>query len=157
MQKRRLAKTFSAFIICVFLLLSTMTVFASPDTLPADVASTKEGLITICTPENSTTSTTSDKIALSALASPGTVVTVYRYDSNTATYQKVWLDDAPLEASVGASWLFATQLNLQHGLNQFLIRGAWDDSTYSVARFDVSLLDLSFMDRIKGIISVFFN
>ncbi len=157
MKRRWVLKAVSAFLICSLMLLSCLTVFASPDSLPADVVSTKEGLITLCTPENSITSTTSDKIALSAIASPGTIVTVYRYDYNTASYQKVFADDAPIEASVGASWLFATQLNLQQGMNQFIIRGAWDDHTYSVTKFDVNLLNLSFMDRVKGIISVFFN
>lgn len=157
-MKKPLLKSLCSFsVIVIFLLIGTFSAFASPDTLPGDITSTIEGLITIRNPEAVSSSTTNSKLALSAVASPGTVVTVYRYDANTNTYNKILVDDAPLEATIGASWLFATQVDLSAGQNHFLIRGAWDDETYSVSRFDVSLLNEGFMDRVKGIISVIFN
>lgn len=144
-------------VLLLALSLGAICAFASPDYIAADTVSTKDGLITVCAPEQTSSSTTNQKLAISAVASPGTVVTVYRYDGGSGYYQKIWANGSPLEASVGSSWLFATQVDLQPGLNQFLVRGAWDENTYSVARFDVNLLNQGFMDRIKGVITVIFN
>lgn len=134
-----------------------LSAFASPEVLTKDAVSTHDGLVTVCAPESAYSSTTNRKLAISAVASPGTVVTVYRYDPNTLCYHKMWVNGEALEASVGSSWLFATQVDLQPGENRFLVRGAWDENTYSIARFDVNLLNEGFMDRVKGVISVIFN
>ncbi len=158
MKRKALQKSLCGFFVLVFLFsLGIVSAFASPESLPSDIVSTKDGLITVRAPETTSSSTTNNKLTISAVASPGTIVTVYRYDGNTGQYQKIWVDGSPLEASVGSSWLFATQVDLQPGLNQFLIRGAWDEYTYSVARFDVNLLKEGFMDRVKGVITVIFN
>ncbi len=148
---------------CSFALaLMLMTVFslgafATPDTLPADIVSSNESLITVRAPETTTVSTTNSKLAVSAVAAPGTVVTVYRYDAATDLFYKVMLDNEPLESVVGSSWLFAAQVDLQAGLNQFIVRGAIDEENFTISRFDVNLLNEGFMDRIKGVISVVFN
>lgn len=158
MSKRKILR----FIVCsimslMFFCLSAVGVFATPEVLSRDAISTRDGLVTVCAPENVYSSTTNRKLAISAVASPGTIVTVYRYDPNTLCFHKMWVNGEALEASVGSSWLFATQVDLQPGMNQFLVRGAWDENTYSITRFDVNLLNEGFMDRVKGVISVIFN
>ena len=150
-------------VICSFALVLVMSMaisvgaFATPDTLPADIVSTNESLITVRAPETTTVSTTNSKLAISAVAAPGTVVTVYRYDAATNLFHKVMLENEPLEAVVGSSWLFASQIDLQTGLNQLIVRGAIDEGNFTISRFDVNLLNEGFMDRIKGVISVVFN
>lgn len=158
MTRKKLIKiAVSVFLPILIIAFGALSAFASPEVLPSDIESTREGLITVRTPEYPSSSTTNRKQTISAVASPGTVVTVYRFDPGTGCYHKIWVDDTALEASVGSSWLFATQVDLLPGTNQFLIRGAWDEYTYSVARFEVNLLNDGFMERVKGVISVFFN
>ncbi len=154
---RKLHKVLTVGLMCVFLLiLGGISAFASPDTLPGDVVTTKEGLVYVKAPELESSSTTNAKLAISATASEGTVVTVYKYNFDTGLYEKLWMNDAPVEATVGPSLLYVAQVDLTPGLNKFLVRGAWDENTYAVARFEVNLLNEDFMDRIKGIINVFF-
>ncbi|MBR5157092.1 MAG: hypothetical protein IKW59_04915 [Clostridia bacterium] len=158
MKNKILRKVICSFALALILAaVFSVSAFATPDTLPADIASTNESLITVRAPETTTISTTNSKLAISAVAAPGTVVTVYRYDVATNLFYKVMLEDEPLESVVGSSWLFASQVDLQTGLNQFIVRGAIDDENFTISRFDVNLLNEGFMDRIKGVISVIFN
>lgn len=158
MKKNILRKVMYSFVLVLMLMtVFSLGAFATPDTLPADIISTNESLITVRAPETTTVSTTNSKLAVSAVAAPGTVVTVYRYDAATDLFYKVMLDNEPLEAVVGSSWLFAAQVDLQTGLNQFIVRGAADEENFTISRFDVNLLNEGFMDRIKGVISVVFN
>ena len=152
---RKVIYSFALVLVMAFAL--SVSAFASPDTLPADIASTNENLITVRAPETTTVSTTNSKLAISAVASPGTVVTVYRYDAATDLFHKVMFEGEPVEAVVGSSWLFASQVDLQTGLNQLIVRGAIDEENFTISRFDVNLLNEGFMDRIKGVISVVFN
>jgi len=149
--------------ICVVLLLLVMTVglatsvYAAPDVLPADIESTEEGLLTLKAPEQLITSTNNKKLPISATVPEGAQVTVYRFDPTTGNYHKIVVDDVPMETTVGATMLYAGQVDLNEGNNKFLIRGGWDDSVYTVVKFEVNLLNISFMDRIKGVISAIFN
>ncbi len=147
----------------VVLLLLVMTmgfatsVYAAPDVLPAEIESSVEGLVTLKAPEQLITSTNNKKLPISATAPEGVQVTVYRYSYSTGCYHKIVTDDVPMEAVVGSTMLFAGQVDLTSGLNKFLIRGGWDDSNYTVVKFDVSLLNEGFMDRIKGVITAIFS
>ena len=78
--------------------------------------------------------------AISATAPQGTLVTVYRYNPSTGCYHKIVTNDVPLESLVGSTTLFAGQVDLSSGANKFLIRGAMDDSTYTVVKFEVNVL-----------------
>lgn len=139
------------FLMTAMLLMSGLCVFASPDTLPGDVYSTTEGIVTVKTPELSSISTTNKKLPISVTASEGVLVTVYKYNYSTGAYHKVWVNDSTLEAYVGSTMLFAGQADLTLGSNLFLVRAAWDDSSYQVVKFEVNLLNEGFMDRIKNI------
>ncbi len=147
-----------AILLSIVLLLSfCFTVSASPDELAGDVVSTAEGYVTLLAPEQLTSSTTNKSLPISATAPQGTLVTVYRYNYATDTYHKIVTEDIPLEAVVGSTTLFAGRVDLVPGMNKFLIRGAWDDSTYTVSTFEVNVLNEGFMDRIKSVISVIFG
>ncbi len=157
LAKRFMMKSFSIVLLLVLVLSFSFQVFASPDTLPGNVTSTATGLVTLKSPEYATSSTTNKKLPISVTAPEGSTVTVYKYNYSTGLYHKVWIEEAPLEATVGATTLFAAQVDLTKGQNKFLVRGAWDDASYSVVKFEVNVLNEGFMDRIKGVISAIFN
>lgn len=149
---------FGAAILLLTLMLSLATcVYAAPDVLPYEVESTAAGLVTLKAPEQLITSTNNKKLPISATVPEGAQVTVYRYDYVTGCYHKIVVEDVPMETIVGATMLYAGQVDLTTGNNKFLIRGGWDDSVYTVVKFDVNLLNEGFMDRIKGVISAIFN
>lgn len=156
-MKKQMLRVSAAVVALVILLTLSLNVYASPDVLPGTVTSTAEGYVTLLSPEQLTTSTTNKNLPVSALAPNGTEVTVYRYNMTTGNYHKIVKNDAPLEAIVGATSLFAGRVDLTPGLNKFLIRGARDDNTYTVVHFEVNVLSEGFMDRIKGVINVIFG
>jgi len=154
---KRAIKVSLVFFLMAFMLMAAIGVHAAPEELPAEVESTAVGIVTLKAPDQLSVSTTNKKLPISATAPQGATVTVYRYNYATGTYQRIWVGDAPLEAVIGSTMLFAGQVDLNSGMNKFLIRGGWDDNTYTVVKFDVNLLNEGFMDRIKGIINVIFN
>ncbi|MBR7163380.1 MAG: hypothetical protein IKD21_00190 [Clostridia bacterium] len=154
---KRMLKISSAILTLVILMSVCLSAYASPDVLPGTVSSTADGYVTLLAPEQLTTSTTNKSLPISALAPQGTAVTVYRYNYSTGNYHKIVTGGIPLESYVGATSLFAGRVELTSGLNKFLIRGAWDDNTYTVVKFEVNALNEGFMDRIKGVINVIFG
>ncbi len=157
MRKKCLTKAGILALLFVCIMSLTLSVYASPEILPGDVESTAASIVTLKAPEQLTSSTTSRKLPISATAPQGALVTVYRYNFVTGNYHKIVTDEVPLEAVVGSTTLFAGQVDLASGMNKFLIRGAWDDSVYTVVKFDVDALNEGFMDRIKGVINVIFG
>ncbi len=153
---KRVIRIMVCMLFCL-LLSSAISVCAAPEVLPAEVVSTADGLVTLKAPEQLSTSTTNKKLPVSAAAPQGVTVSVYRYNYATGSYHKIWIGENPMEAIVGSTMLYAGQLDLNSGMNKFLIRGGWDDYNYSVVKFDVNVLNEGFMDRIKGIINVIFN
>ena len=141
----------------IMLLGTAFSTYAAPDVLPGSVESTAAGIVTLKAPEQLFTSTTSRKLPSSATAPQGALVSVYRYNYATGYYHKITSGNVPLESVVGSTMLFAGQVDLTSGMNKFLIRGAWDDSVYTVVKFDVNVLNEGFMDRIKGVINVIFS
>lgn len=156
-MQKKLKKASVMLLLVVFLFSMSLNVFASPDVLPGDVASTVADLITLKAPEQLTSSTTNKKLPISATAPQGTLVTVYRYNPSTGNYHKIVTNDVPLESLVGSTTLFAGQVDLTAGSNKFIIRGALDDTIYTVVNFEVNMLNEGFMNRIKSVISVIFN
>ncbi len=146
-----------ALLLLVFMMGTAVSAYAAPDVLPGSVESTAAALVTLKAPEQLTTSTNNRKLPISATAPQGVLVSVYRYNYSTGCYHKITAGDVPLESVVGSTMLFAGQVDLTSGMNKFLIRGAWDDSVYTVVKFDVNVLNEGFMDRIKGVISTIFN
>ena len=135
----------------------SITAFASPETIAVDAESTKTELITLKAPETENLSTTNKCLPISAEAPCGAVVTVYKYNAASDTYNKVYTGEEPVEATVGAKMLFATQAELSLGSNKFLLRSAIDDENYQIVKFEVKLLNEGFMDKIKSIAGMIFN
>ncbi len=152
-----LAKISVVLLLLVVMMSASVQAFAAPDVLPATVESTAADLVTLKAPEQLITSTNNRKLPISATAPQGALVSVYRYNYATGFYHKITVGDVPLEAVVGSTMLFAGQVDLNSGMNKFLIRGAWDDSTYTVVKFDVNVLNEGFMDRIKSVINTIFG
>lgn len=134
----------------------SIAAFAAPETLPGDVTSTKAGLVSLKVPQQIVSTTTNETLAISATAPQGTTVTVYRFNTVTGEYNKVYLNEAPVEAVVGPTMLFAGQVELSHGMNKFIIRGESPDGNSTVVRFEVTLLNKGFMERIKSLIDFHF-
>ena len=158
MRMKRFKKIVCAFsVVCLMVLMLFSTVaFAAPETLPADTYSTQAGLVSLKAPQFVVSTTTNERLAIAATAPEGTTVTVYRYDAASGLYNKAYLNEAPVEAVVGSTMLFAGQVDLAFGVNKFLIRGEAIDGTATVVRFDVTLLNKGFMDRIKSIFELGF-
>ncbi len=156
-MKKYISRICVVLLTLVMLMSMAVSAYAAPDVLPAEVESTVEGLLTLKAPEQLITSTDNKKLPISATVPEGAQVTVYRFDASTGCYHKIVVDDVPMETTVGATMLYAGQVDLTTGNNKFLIRGGWDDSVYTVVKFEVNLLHIGFMDRIKGVISSIFN
>lgn len=154
----KMVKRISVVLLLFVLLTGTaLSAYAAPDVLPAEVESTAAGLVVLKAPEQLITSTNNRKLPISATVPQGAQVTVYRYDYSTGCYHKIVNDGVPMETIVGSTMLYAGQVDLGFGTNKFLIRGGWDDSVYTVVKFDVNLLNEGFMNRIKGVITAIFS
>lgn len=142
--------------ICIMGVLITMmasvSAFAAPNSIRGDVGSTRYGLVSLKAPQYVVSTTTNERLAISATAPQGTTITVYKLNSATGLYNKVYFNGAPVEAVVGPTRLFAGQVILNSGLNKFIIRGEAQDGSATVVRFDVTLLNKDFMSRIKSVI-----
>lgn len=158
MRLKRLYKT-AAVTLAVTLVMSLFfatAALAAPESLGGGVALTRGGLVTLKVPQYVVSTTTNKRLAISAVAPQGTAITVYRYNAATGTYDKAYLNGAPVEAVVGPTTLFAGQVDLNSGVNKFLIRGATSSDAFTVIRFDVTLLSEGFMDRIRSVIDISF-
>ena len=156
MKIKRFGKFICALMVACFIATFSFSAFAAPNSLPGDVYSTKAGLVSLKVPQYVVSTTTNERLAISATAPSGTRVTVYRYDANTGVYNKAYSNGAAVESVVGSTMLFAGQVDLNLGLNKFIIRGEAADGTATVVRFDVTLLNKGFMERIKSLIDFHF-
>ncbi len=143
--------------IAVMLFSLSISAFASPESLPKNIESTSQTLVALKAPDTESLSTTNKVLPVSAMAPQGAVVTIYRYSAATDTYNKVYSGDLALESTVGATMLFASQVELSSGTNKLLVRSALDDNTYQVVKFEATLLNEGFMDKIKSIAGMIFN
>lgn len=157
MKLRKLNRFVSAVLAFSLIMLLGVSAFAAPETLPVDVESTASELITLKAPDTENLSTTNKLLPVSAVAPQGAHVAVYKYSAATDTYNKLYSGENALEATVGATMLFASQVELTQGSNKFLIRSAADEYTYQVVKFEVKLLNEGFMDKIKSIAGMIFN
>lgn len=158
MKKRKLNRLLLLILAFTFsMLLMSAQAFAAPDSLPADIESTATELITLKAPDTESLSTTNKCLPVSATAPQGAVVSLYKYNAASDTYNKVYVDETPMETTVGATMLYASQVELTQGVNKFLIRSELNEATYQVVKFEVNLLNEGFMDKIKSIAGMIFN
>ncbi len=126
-------------ILCAVLCLVPMAGFASAESLSQGYAGNVDYLIDIKNPEAVTTSTASKVCVVSAVAAPGTTVTLYKYDESAGKYVKMYSDGKALEAVVGAAGLFAQNIELKNGSNNILVVAAMGDNVETI-KLDITLV-----------------
>ncbi|MBE7012986.1 MAG: hypothetical protein E7416_02795 [Ruminococcaceae bacterium] len=155
-MKRLFALLISIFVIvtCV----CSVNVFAAEETVAVDYVGNSESLIDVKNPEGPSHTTSVKTFVISAIAVEGATVTVYSLNTETNLYEKLYTEVVdennvttvvPLESVVGASGLYAQQINLKEGMNNILVYASKDGMDETV-RFDINLLSESFLDKIKA-------
>lgn len=122
---------------------------ASSESIPTDYTGSCDWLIEVKNPEIPSSTTSSKTFVVSAVALEGTIVTLYSLNSETNLYEKIYVDEAPLESVVGASGLYAQQITLKEGLNNILVYASNGVSDETV-KLEINLLSESFLDKIKA-------
>lgn len=152
-------KLFSFFLVPVILLVFGIGVFASPETISADVTGTTSDLISITKPENQKDSTFNSTYIISGYGMGGTVVTLYGYNPQTGLYEKVYNAtefvnangesqnvQTSAEVTIGTSGLFMGAVNLGDGENTILVRAANGDQVQlmklSLTKYNYNIIDL---------------
>lgn len=124
---------------------------ASAETLPASYAGNVDYLIDIRNPESVISSTTGKSCTLSAVAVPGTVVTLYSFNESTNTYEKLYSDGKALETTVGASGFYAQSISLKNGLNTILVVASTNKDTVETTRLEITLLKTNVSENVKSL------
>lgn len=124
-----------ALIICML----PVSAFASSETLPAGYSGNTNSLITVKNPAAATSSTANKFCVISAVAVPGTKVTLYNYESSRGQYVKMYSDGRALEAVVGAAGLYAQTVSLKNGANTILVVAS-NGNSVETAKLDITVV-----------------
>lgn len=122
--------------------------------MPAQIYTNSQELIYIKKPESCSASTSDKTYTLSAVGTPGTVVSIYKYDPDTDSYVLIRDDIA-----VGSSGLYSMAVDLDDNSNIFRVfaqNGAFSQSV----DIEINKIKQSTIDKLKGIsvtIRDFFN
>ena len=146
-----LNKKIISFVIAAMLMLLPVVSMASVENLPVDYEGSVNYLIDIRNPESIISSTTNKTCVISAISLPGTTVTLYSLNSETNTYDKMYLDDKALEATVGASGLYAQNIELKAGLNNILVVASANGETIETVKLEITLLKSSVSENVKSL------
>jgi len=141
----------SVLLILILLSVSTLTGFASANSLPTYYSGTVDYLIDIRNPETIVSTTTNRNCVISAVAVKGTKITLYAYNSATGSYEV--LRNAygqKLESYVGSSGLYVQQITLKDGLNSIMVVAHSTNVTYEVVKLEISLLNQGYLDNVNG-------
>lgn len=137
-------------VICILIMSISVTGFAAADILASDYAGNTDTLIDIKNPEAAVSSTASKVCVISAVATPGTTVTLYTLDTESNTYTKMYSEGAPLETVVGAAGLYAQNIELKAGVNNILVT-AESGELVETTRLEITLIKNSLSDTIRNI------
>lgn len=144
-------KLWLSLLAAVLLLVSSVTAYAAPETVSANDGGTTSGLMTVKKPETSVSSTTKKNYTLSAVCVSGVEVSLYSYDANTGMfYLKKDYYGNPLTKTVSASGLYLQDIDLSKETNTLLLRADYGAGNYQHVRLDITLLDQSLLDSIRG-------
>lgn len=146
-----LNKKIIAFAIAAMLMLLPVVSMASVENLPVDYEGSVNYLIDIRNPESIISSTTNKTCVISAISLPGTTVTLYALNSETNTYDKMYSDGKALEATVGASGLYAQNIELKAGLNNILVVASANGETIETVKLEITLLKSSVSENVKSL------
>ena len=153
---KRLFKTLTALTLAAIMCLGTLTAFASSDTVTRDYAGSCSFLMAIKNPEAVSSTTSTKTFVLSAVAVPGAIITLYKLNPETNLYDKIYVDYGPLETAVGASGLYAQQITLAEGMNNYMVyaTNGFDDQAIHL---EIKLLSEGIIDKIKSLTIDFAN
>ena len=122
---------------------------SSTDTLPSDYIGNATGIISVKNPESLVSTTSTKSYVVSAIAQPGSTVTLYSYNTETDKYEKMIADGgSEMLTEVGASGLYAQSVNLNSGKNTILVVATNVDGT-EVIKLEITLIQ-GFVNKIKN-------
>lgn len=139
------------FILAAMLLMLPVVSSAASENLPRDYSGTVNYLIDIRNPESIISSTANKSCVISAIALPGTTVTLYALNSSTNTYEKIYADGKALEATVGASGLYAQNIELKSGLNNIMVVASVNGETIETVKLEITLLKSNVSENVKSL------
>jgi len=134
--------------ICIFVL--PISAFASAETLAKTFTGNADYLIDVKNPEAAVSSTASKTCVISAVAVPGTTVTLYSLDAESGKYIKLYIDGKALETVVGASGLYAQSIELSSGTNNIMVVASNANATEDV-KLEITLVKNNVADIIRNI------
>lgn len=144
-------KNLAALILAMTLLLLPTASLAASENLPKDYEGNSNYLIDIRNPESIISSTTGKICVISAVALPNTTVTLYSLNTSSNTYEKMYAEGKALEATVGASGLYAQSIELKSGLNNIMVVASANGEVIETVKLEITLLKSSVSDNVKSL------
>ncbi len=140
-------KKFLAAAAAVSVLITTVpNVYASYGaTMPAEINTNTQGLIYIKKPESSNVSTSDKTYTISAVGTPGTVVSIYKYDETSGVY--ILIKD---DVVIGSSGLYSMVVDLEDNSNSFRVY-AQNGSSNQAVSIEINKIKQSTINKLKGI------
>ena len=151
MKMRLTPKKTAAFILAVMLLILPVVSQAASENVPKEYEGNANYLIDIRNPESIISSTTGKVCVISAIALPDTTVTLYSLNNDTNTYEKMYANGKALEATVGASGLYAQSIELKPGLNNIMVMASANGEVIETVKLEITLLKSSVSDNVKSL------
>jgi len=140
-------KFMTVMIICMLAVMITIPVsYASyGSSMPTDAYGNSSGLIYIKKPESCNASTSDKTYIISAVGTPGTVVSIYKYSSYTNTYLLI-RDDVV----IGSSGLYSAVVDLDDNTNNFRVY-AQNGYSNQIVNIEINKIKQSTINKLKGI------
>ncbi len=144
-------KVFICILCAVLFGLSSLSCLAAPEEVSAYDGGTASGLMTVKKPETSVSSTTKQNYTLSAVCVSGAEVALYSYDATSGVFRlKRDGYGNPLVKYVNAGGIYLQEVDLAKETNALLLRAELGEGNYQLVRLDITLLDQSLLDSIRG-------
>lgn len=129
-------------LVCLITVVSSVAVFAAPDTLDSTSTGNSNNIIVITNPPTDKSATFDMSYIISGYGKPGATVTMYVYDGSV--YRK-----SSYEWTIGASGLFFKKISLAKGKNA-LICYAESGSANQTVPLEITYLGSTFMNTLNN-------
>ncbi len=139
-----------------------VTAFAAPDSLYSDAVGNTTGLVNITSPQGGVDETFDKSYVVSGYGEVGTVVTIYSYNWETGFYDKLYKTVTTVNAdgvyetsrksvstTIGESTLFLGTVNLNSGINYFMLYAEKGDRV-QIVRLNVNKRNYNILDIIRS-------
>ena len=144
-------KVFICILCACLLLFGSQAALAAPETVSAYDGGTASGLMIVKKPETSVSSTTKQNYILSAVCVSGAEVSLYTYDASLGAFRlKRDVDGNAYVKNVNAGGIYLQEINLAKETNSLMLRAEYGEGNYQHVRLDITLLDQSLLDSIRG-------